>query len=458
MKRHDELARRVSDCVIALLQSQPFFATLALHLAIRLDPTRKTLAADGRTLRYNPEWIARTGADAIKTAIARVVFACALKHHTRREGRDREKWQTASQLVTHHLLAEAGFAFPDNTTVSQDWGQLSVEEAYARLPDPEGNGEPGDNADEPPAPQEHGAQPPPADPASSPDPQGNTEPGDNADKPPAPQEHGAQPPPTDPASGPDSANEDTQPNHPPPSHDPAGTGEIMDLEAAFDDGFDPFDRNSEEQIWDEALHQARTLAENHGNLPGRLAEEIDAAHRSRLDPREMLRDYLHDTTRADYSWSRPNRRFIDTGLYLPSLHSHGLKTFGIIIDSSGSQHTESLEEAWAVVHDIATEMEPETIHVLQVDRHLQSAETYHFTEIPETIILKGRGGTDFRPGFAWFEEQGIEPTVCLYLTDMLCTDYPENEPNYPTVWINFGPAPPEERYREPWGERIDIDT
>ena len=45
----------------------------------------------------------------IKTALARVVLACALKHHTRRGGRDPERWQRASQLVTHGLLRDAGF-------------------------------------------------------------------------------------------------------------------------------------------------------------------------------------------------------------------------------------------------------------------------------------------------------------------------------------------------------------
>ena len=96
-----ESARRVSDCVTALLRDQPFFGSLALRLPIRADATRETLASDGKDIRYAPQWVVDTDADRIKTALARVVLACALKHHTRRGGRDPERWQRASQLVTN---------------------------------------------------------------------------------------------------------------------------------------------------------------------------------------------------------------------------------------------------------------------------------------------------------------------------------------------------------------------
>ena len=79
-----ESARRGSDCVTALLREQPFFGSLALRLPIRADASRETVASDGREIRYSPRWIAETDAHFIETAMARVVLACALRHHTRR--------------------------------------------------------------------------------------------------------------------------------------------------------------------------------------------------------------------------------------------------------------------------------------------------------------------------------------------------------------------------------------
>ena len=137
-----ESAHRLSDCVTALLRDQPFFGSLALRLPIRADASRETIASDGHEIRYSPQWVADTDADLIKTAIGRVVLACTLKHHTRRRERDPERWQRASQVVTHGLLRDAGFTLPPD---AEAWEGLSVEQAYNRLPEPEDGDEGGND-------------------------------------------------------------------------------------------------------------------------------------------------------------------------------------------------------------------------------------------------------------------------------------------------------------------------
>ena len=72
-------------------------------------------------------------------------MACALKHHTRRGERDPERWQVASQLVTHALVRDAGFTLPPD---AEAWDDPSVEQAYDRLPTPE-DGDSGDDGDAP---------------------------------------------------------------------------------------------------------------------------------------------------------------------------------------------------------------------------------------------------------------------------------------------------------------------
>ena len=141
-----ESAQRTSATVTELLRKQPFFGSLALRLPLRADPSRETLASDGHEIRYSPRWIADTDAHVIETAMARVVMACALKHHTRRGERDPERWQQASQLVTHALVRDAGFTLPPE---AEAWDGLSVEQAYDRLPEPQ-DGDPGDDGNAPP--------------------------------------------------------------------------------------------------------------------------------------------------------------------------------------------------------------------------------------------------------------------------------------------------------------------
>ncbi|MDE0103047.1 MAG: VWA-like domain-containing protein, partial [Bryobacterales bacterium] len=112
-------------------------------------------------------------------------------------------------------------------------------------------------------------------------------------------------------------------------------------------------------------------------------------------------------------------------------------------------------EFWAELREVVDEIRPERVFVLQVDAALRDAAEYGPDDLPGAITLKGRGGTDFRPGFEWLDEQGIQPGMCLYFTDMECSSYPETEPPFPTTWVNWGPVPSEQN-QEPWGERIDI--
>ena len=435
-----ESARRVSDCVTALLREQPFFGSLALRLPIRADASRETVASDGREICYSPRWIAEAQAHVIETAMARVVLACALKHHTRRGARDPERWQRASQLVTHGLLRDAGFTLPPD---AEAWDRISVEQAYDRLPEPEPDDGDGDGD----APSGNGGasasdSPPSADPGGDDD---SNAPNDGSGE-------------SDPQDG-DGQDTGLRANAP-PSCDPAGTGEVMDAPAGGGQGEagpSPANIAVEEQAWDEAMHQAASLAKAQGKLPGAVEETVHGAHASKVDWRTLLRRYMTDAVKSDYSWSLPNRRFIDSGLYLPSIRSEGIDAIAVIVDTSGSLPAGTLAEFWAEVREIATELQPERVILLQIDAAVQDAAEHAAADLPDEIAIKGRGGTDFRPGFAWLEEHDICPSVCLYLTDMLCSSYPEAEPLFSTIWVNYG-QPPEDWNREPWGERIDIGT
>ena len=280
----------------------------------------------------------------------------------------------------------------------------SVEQAYDRLPEP-GDGDPDDDGDA----AQRGANGAGA--ASQPPPGGDgDESGDPSD--PADQGHG----------GDGNGQGEDGASGAPPSHDPSGTGEVMDADSRAGDGSGsgdaPVDTAAEEQAWDEAMHQALSIARAEGKAPGGVAETVRNAHASTLDWRTLLRRYMTDAASRDYSWSVPNRRFIDSGLYLPSIRSEGIDSIAVIIDTSGSLPAQTLAWFWTELREIAAEIRPERVFVLQVDAALRDAAEYSADDLPEEITLKGRGGTDFRPGFEWLDEQGIQPSVCLYFTDV----------------------------------------
>ena len=453
-----ESARRVSHCVTELLRKQPFFGSLALRLPLEPDLTRETLAADGRTIRYSPRWVADSDAHRIEAAIARVVLACALKHHTRRGGRDPERWQRASQLVTHGLLRDAGFSLPPE---AEAWEGMSVEQAYDRLPEPDET-DGGDDAQQPDGGGGTAADAPQPGADDGDDSGADSDDAGDGNAPGASSRDEGRKPGTDSGEG---GNADA-----PPSHDPAGTGEVMDSPAGSRPagGSDPSGNadgggpvppsaaaTAEEQAWDEAMHQALSLARAEGKLPGAVEETVRGAHLSRVDWRTLLRRHMTDAAHSDYSWSAPNLRFIDGGLYLPSIRSEGIDTVAVLVDTSGSLPTGILGEFWAEVREIAAELQPERVVVVQVDAAVRDAAEYAASDLPGEIAVRGRGGTDFRPGFDWLEEHGVRPGVCLYFTDMECSRYPDAQPPFPVLWINWS-DPPSDWNREPWGERIDI--
>ena len=96
--------------------------------------------------------------------------------------------------------------------------------------------------------------------------------------------------------------------------------------------------------------------------------------------------------------------------------------------------------------------------MLQVDTAVRDVAEYTPDALPEAIAVTGRGGTDFRPGFAWLDAQAVRPGVCLYFTDMECDDYPEAEPECPVLWCDYGDAESPWRHPAPWGERIAIGS
>ena len=277
-----ESALRVSDCVTELLRKQPFFGSLVLRLPLRPDATRETLATDGHEIRYSPRWVAETDSHLIETAMARVVMACALKHHTRRGERDPERWQMASQLVTHALIRDAGFTLPPD---AEAWDGLTVEQAYDRLQAQDGDSGDDGNAspDAGPAGESEagaGQSPPDADddtgdPSDSAD-DGDAEDhdGDGHDSDAQGEDRDGEGQTGDDQDG-DGQDKDGR-SDAPPSHDPSGTGEVMDADArAGDDGQPaeaPVDITAEEQAWDEAMHQALNIARAEGKVPGPVEE------------------------------------------------------------------------------------------------------------------------------------------------------------------------------------------
>ena len=306
-------------------------------------------------------------------------------------------------------------------------------------------------------PQSSGQQPngSGADGAGNQDPQsGDQDPANSG--PPDPQGQPDQQPPPPPNSGP-APNQSPRPGEPsPPDADPHGQGEVMDRPPGSSADTEESDQKEEEQRWDQALHKAFQFAKAQGREPGRMAEFIAAMHESQVEWRELLRRFLYAHSKTDYSWSRPNLRYLSQGLYLPALDTPTLPPLVLSIDTSGSMSSAELAQIWSEIQQLTAELKPEAVHVLQCDTQVSAADEYLPGSLPEELHAKGRGGTLFTPAFNYVDENLDRPPACMiYCTDLYCNDYPDPPPDYPVLWLVTGQHKPTQD--APFGERIDLD-
>ena len=97
-----------------------FFATLLLRLQPKSDWEVPTIATDGRSLDYNPEFVTGLSADELVGVLAHEVMHCALAHPARRGARDALLWNVAADLAINPLLRDAGMVLPNTRLMPGD--------------------------------------------------------------------------------------------------------------------------------------------------------------------------------------------------------------------------------------------------------------------------------------------------------------------------------------------------
>jgi predicted metal-dependent peptidase len=216
------------------------------------------------------------------------------------------------------------------------------------------------------------------------------------------------------------------------SQTPGGIGQVLD--APEPESVEGETVAEQARDWQIAVEQAENVAKLAGKLPAGVTRGLEAAKSARVDWRELLRRAWSETIPADYSWTRPNRRHVWAGLYLPGITSEGVGEIAIAVDRSGSINARQLGLFEAEVRSILAGQQPRLVHVLYFDTDVQKVETYQAGQ-PVKLAPIGSGGTDFRPCFYWLEERGITPQTLVFLTDLWGT-FPSDAPPYPVLWAS----------------------
>jgi predicted metal-dependent peptidase len=188
-----------------------------------------------------------------------------------------------------------------------------------------------------------------------------------------------------------------------------------------------------------------------GKLPDWLQTLIAAAQEPQVPWQETLRQFASQAARDNYSFSRPNKRYMASGFILPSLYSIRLGTIAVAIDTSGSICMQTLDAMLSELQAILDSAQPQSVHMITCNTRVQQAQEFLPGDSLRDFPIRAGGGTRFYPVFDHIDEQGITPACLIYLTD-LDGQFPNQQPGYPCLWINYG----DPRDKAPFGETIHV--
>jgi predicted metal-dependent peptidase len=383
---------------ITLLNHQPFFGQIALNTPTIFTDSIETMGVDGVSLFVNPKFVEEKSQAELCGVIAHECLHVALLHPTRRGQRDAKKWNIATDhavnLELNKAIGSADYLMelPSDCLADPQYDGMSADTIYNRLPDDKGDdgGDPGEDKGE------DGDQPG--------DQPGN-EPGDSPG-------------------------------------DTGGCGEVFDAPA--DVSVEELEAEIKQKVV-QAAHSARAQ----GKLPGNMESMIDDLLKPVVDWKSKLREHFERVFPSDYSWMRPNRRYVHQGLYLPGVEKDGTGHIVVGVDTSGSVSDNEIKQFVGEINSICEDVVPEKVTVIYCDWDIQGVDEF---EADEDFVARapGRGGTRFTPVFEEVEKRGIQPKALIYLTDLGCHDYPTT-PSYPVIW-----GATDHASTPPFGEVIDV--
>ena len=367
----------------------------------------QTMGVDGVNLYVNESFVDSIDTAELSGVVAHECLHVALLHPTRRDNRDPKKWNIATDYAINGELKKVIaakrndylFGLPEAALYTPEYEGLSADDIYNRLPEENGR-----DKDEP----EDGES-------------GESDDGESGD--------GQKDGPTKSEPG-DS------------SGDVGGTGEVFDAPADMD-------KAELETKLKQVTVQAATVARSQGKLPGNIASLVDDMLKPVVDWRAKLREHFERVFPSDYSWVRPNRRFVHRGIYLPGVEKDGTGHIVIGVDTSSSVSDEEVKQFLGEINYICEDITPEMVTVIYCTTAVWAVDEYEAEDYIAPREVR-RGGTEFVPVFDEVERRGIQPKALIYLTDFGCWDYPDT-PGYPVIW-----GATERITEPPFGEVVDI--
>ena len=364
---------------LMLKKDVAFFATLILQTPVYWVTADEvdTAATNGINLYINPDFFLGLEPEERLFLILHEIMHNVYNHNTRRGFRDPDTWNEAADYVINDELIQRNFKMPAGGLHNVDYRDMSADEVYEILMDRKNKG--GHNQPSPwpdlKEPQANGS--------------GNQSPTGGS---------GSQTPSM------------TQP-----------TAEEIE--------------EHNKNLLTQATQASQMAGDKAGTVPGSLQRELDDLLYPKLPWDIILQKFLFSLSKDDYSWRKPNRRFISQGIILPSLYSEGIGKIDFAIDTSGSVSREDFNRFISEIGYVFQRFNPKEIGIMQFDSVLQSNDKVVNMQDFMKLEFKGGGGTQIEPVLEAYKESSAKALIVL--TDGYLYHGEELDPKKPVVWCIY---------------------
>lgn len=182
-----------------------------------------------------------------------------------------------------------------------------------------------------------------------------------------------------------------------------------------------------------------------GSLPENITRLINKLKPSGLDWRKILDEFIQERV-SDYSFSPPDRRFADTGFFLPDFNEKEFVSQEILfmVDTSGSVDDDRLAVAYSEIKGAIEQFGNKLNGRLGFfDAAVTKPVPFENVDDLMSIIPFGGGGTDFRAIFHYLRNNCMDelPASIVIFTDGYGSYPSESETlAIPVLWLITDPA------------------
>lgn len=176
---------------------------------------------------------------------------------------------------------------------------------------------------------------------------------------------------------------------------------------------------NEKEMKDKVVKAANSAGAS--NVPNSIKILIDSFINPKIKWHQILRKYISEYTKSDYTWLRPNKRHFGSGIILPSMKKQEKIKLAIAIDTSGSIADDDIKAFMSEINNIVSMFDEYEIDAAYFDTEIHSptkiCNGVDFKNFCENI--KGRGGTVFDVWWNWFNDlkNADKTNAIIFFTD-----------------------------------------